>query len=167
LLLNEGKIKADKILLRFIGRFGNEVQEMFDSASFRDSIEIIGYIPHKESIKYLMLSDLLLLVVDESKESEEIVPGKVYEYIGTKIPVLAIAPKRSAIAELMNETKAGAVAHQSEIEKIAEIFLRFYSDWLSGESSYTPDTAVINSYERREAAKQLAGLLNQLTENEQ
>jgi hypothetical protein len=165
-LIAEKKISPDKFLLRFIGRFGTEVQEMFDSASFKGSIEIIGYIPHKESIKYLMLSDLLLLVVDESKESEEIVPGKVYEYIGTKIPVLAIAPRPSAIADLMEETKAGAIAHQSEVDKIADFFLRFYKDWESGSSTYSPDTAAINSYERRESAKKLAALLNQLTEKE-
>ncbi len=165
LLLDQGKIEADKIKLRFIGRFGTEVQEMFETASFKNSIEIIGYIPHKESIKYLLLSDLLLLVVDESKESHEIVPGKVYEYIGTRKPVLAIAPKQSAVAELMRETKAGDVAHQSETQEIANIFLRFYNDWKNGENSFAPDIAAVNSYERKEAAKKLADLLNELTEN--
>jgi hypothetical protein len=162
-LIADNKIEPDKFLLRFIGRFGSEVQEMFEQASFKEAIEIIGYIPHKESIRYLMISDLLLLVVDESKESEEIVPGKVYEYIGTKILVMAIAPKKSAIADLMEETKAGAIAHQSEIEKIADIFLTFYNDWKMEYSSYSPDIDKINSYERKEAARELAGLLNKLT----
>lgn len=163
-LTAEKKIDPKEILLRFIGRFGTEVQEMFNSVSFPDSIEIIPYIPHKESIRYLMQSDLLLLVVDESKESEEIVPGKVYEYIGTHNPVLAIAPSSSAIADLMDETQAGAIAHQSEIEKIGKIFLAFFNDWKGNRNTYSPNVEAINSYERKESAKKLAELLNQLTE---
>jgi hypothetical protein len=76
---------------------------------------------------------------------------------------MAIAPKKSAIADLMEETKAGAIAHQSEIEKIADIFLTFYNDWKMEYSSYSPDIDKINSYERKEAARELAGLLNKLT----
>ncbi len=163
-LLSENKINPSEIKLQFIGRFGTEVQEMFDTVSFPNALEIIHYIPHKKSIEYLMLADLLLLVVDESKESEEIVPGKVYEYIGTGNPVLAIAPQPSAIADLMQETKAGVIAHQSEIDKIANAFLKFYTDWKEGKSSFEPVRSAIQSYERREAAGKLAELLNKLME---
>lgn len=78
---------------------------MFQSSSLKDSIEIIGYVPHEKSISYVQVSDVLLLIVDESKESEEIVPGKVYEYIGSMRPVLAIAPEQGAIADLIKRHK--------------------------------------------------------------
>lgn len=159
-LIASGKVNPDNILLRFVGRFGAEVEEMFAGASFKSSIEVIGYVPHGESIKLLMLSDALLLVVDESKESEEIVPGKVYEYLGCRRPILAIAPQKSAIAELMNETGSGRTAVQTEIELIADIFLDLYEDFINGVSKFKPDEASINKYERREAAKRLAEILD-------
>lgn len=49
---------------------------------------------HNELTKQLLLSDALLLIVDESDDSNEIVPGKVYEYIGSGKGVLAIAPEK-------------------------------------------------------------------------
>jgi len=161
-LIADGSLNQDEICLRFIGRFGNEVLEMFESASFRESIELISYIPHHESIEYLMQSDLLLLIVDESKESEEIVPGKVYEYMGTKIPIIAIAPEKSAIAELMHETRAGIVAHQTNIAKIASIVLEYFTHWKTGLGDFMPDTDLINSFERRESARKLASLLDSI-----
>ena len=161
-LIADGSLKQDEICLRFIGRFGTEVHEMFESASFRESIELISYIPHHESIEYLMQSDLLLLIVDESKESEEIVPGKVYEYMGTKIPIIAIAPEKSAIAGLMHETRAGIVAHQSNIDKIASIVLEYFTQWKTGSGDFRPDTELINSFERRESARKLASLLDSI-----
>jgi len=162
-LIKEAKISPSQFKLRFIGRFGNEVHEMFDKASFSDSIEIISYIPHKKSIEYLMKSDILLLIVDESKESEEIVPGKVYEYLGTRIPLMAIAPETSAIADLLTETRAGMLAHQSNIDKIADIFINYYNDWNENNTSLAPDEQAINSYERKEAARKLSELLNNLS----
>ncbi|MBM2814814.1 MAG: glycosyl transferase, group 1 [Ignavibacteria bacterium] len=159
-LLLAGKIKADEVCLRFIGRFGAEVEEMFAKASFLDSIEIISYLPHDESLRYLMQSDCLLLVVDEAKESREIVPGKVYEYVGVRRPIIAVAPRESAIAELMLETGSGMVAHQSEIDAIADIFLKYYQNWKEGNNNFAPDQSKINKYERREAAGSLAGILD-------
>ena len=136
---------------------------MFENATFKDSIEIIDYVPHHKSIEYLMLSDALLLVVDESKESSEIVPGKVYEYIGVKIPVITIAPHDGAIAKLMEETKSGRVAHQSELELTADIIGDYYKQWDENNISYQPIIEKVNKYERKESARMLAGLLDSLT----
>src|SRR5690606_29489930 len=93
-------------------------------------------------------------------ESEEIVPGKVYEYLGTKRPLFAIAPNSSAIAQLINETEAGLVAHQSEINKIAENFLEYYNAWKREIKLTEPNEAEIEKYERRNASKQLAEILD-------
>jgi hypothetical protein len=160
ILINNGKVNPDLLHLRFVGRFGAEVEEMFNNSSFRNSIETISYVPHEESIKHLLTSDALLLIVDESKESKEIVPGKVYEYIGVKKPILAIAPHGSAIEELMIETESGRIAHQSEIEKIAEIIEFYYLNWNNSDTNYNPKIDKINKYERRESAKMLAHLLD-------
>ncbi|MGA2296043.1 MAG: glycosyltransferase [FCB group bacterium] len=162
LLIKEKKINPDKICIRFIGRFGAEVEEMFLNTSFKNSIEIISYMPHEESIKYLLQSDALLLIVDEAKESEEIVPGKVYEYIGVKKPILAIAPAESAIAKLLDETSSGLVAHQTDIEKTADIIKNYYLNWKNNENNFKPDTEAVNKYERKNAAKMLSEILNEL-----
>lgn len=158
-LIKSEKIDPAKILIRFVGRFGSEVWEMIENASFKNSIETVNYVPHEKSIEYLIQSEALLLIVDEAKESEEIVPGKVYEYIGTMRPVLAIGPETSAIADLLKETRAGYIAHQSMIEKIADHFYSYYKSWESDSWDISPDLETINQYERRNAAEKLVNLL--------
>lgn len=159
-LIKQEKVNPKDIKLVFVGRFGDEIHEMFKNASFKESIEIFPYVPHKQSVEFILRSDALLLVVDESKESEEIVPGKVYEYIGTRKPILAIAPDNSAIAKLIKETNTGLVAHQSEIDKISDNLFKFYQAWKQNIQLTIPEEKEINKYERRESAKQLAELLN-------
>ncbi len=166
-LIRGGEVDPEMIRLQFIGRFGDEVHRMFRSFSTQDVIDVQGYMPHSESIRRLFLSDALLLVVDTTADSAEIVPGKVYEYIGTLKPLIAIAPEEGAIADLVAETGAGFVAHQSNREKIAEAFLTLYHDYINGTSSVTPNREAINRYERKHVTGELAGLLDGLvTEKE-
>lgn len=160
LLIQQKKLDPQDVHLRFVGRFGAEVHAMFQGASFRDCIEIIGYVPHEQSVAYLLQSDALLLIVDEAKESEEIVPGKVYEYVGVQKPIIAVAPVQSAIAKLLQETGAGAVAHQSDVEGCARIIEQHYSVWKAGNSSEQQYSETVRTYERRELTGRLAQLLS-------
>lgn len=165
LLIDRSVLSPADFHIKLVGRFGDEIHEMIKATNFTESIEVIPYLPHNESLKQLMTSDALLLIVDESKESQEIVPGKVYEYIGMRKPIIAIAPKPSAIADLMEETQSGRVAHQSEISKIANIVSDYFHFWQSKRSEfYSPNEDAVNKYERKNSAKQLSEILNSLVQ---
>ncbi|MCX6153298.1 MAG: glycosyltransferase family 4 protein [Candidatus Kapabacteria bacterium] len=159
-LIQRNEVNPDEIKLKFVGRFGADIEKMFNSVSFPNSIESIPYLPHGESIKQLIESDVTLLIVDSTKESEEIVPGKVYEYVGLRKPVIAIAPPQSAIAVLMTETGCGRCAAQEDIESIAQIFKQYYQNWKNSSALIVPDDDAINRYERRTGAKSLSDLMN-------
>ncbi len=162
-LVSRGEVDPAGIRLRFIGRFGEEIMETFKNSPLGDAIEVVGYMPHRDSIVQLFLADALLLVVDECDESDEVVPGKVYEYIGSDRPLIAVAPERGAIADLIAETRGGYVAHQSNVAGIANAFLALYSDHIKGTRSLLPDTEAIARYERRTTTGELAHLLDTLT----
>jgi glycosyltransferase involved in cell wall biosynthesis len=162
-LIADGLVEKGKFKFRFIGRFGAEIDEMIENTSFKEQIEVIGYMAHSESIKMLMKSDALLLIVDEAKESEEIVPGKVYEYLGVMKAVLAIAPQRSAIAKLIRETNAGFIAHQDEKDLIKKNFLTFYNNFNDGVELIKINKTQIEKYERKNSAKMLTDLLNRIS----
>jgi hypothetical protein len=158
-LISHGKVRPEDVLLRFIGRFGADVHAMFDAFPYQSSLERVGYLPHEDSIREILNADALLLVVDEAKESEEIVPGKVYEYIGAMRPIVAVAPAHSAIHELLLETGSGKTAHQSDVQGIAAIIEEYFTAWKQ-EHLFAPNTSVIQQYERRNATKRLAELLS-------
>jgi glycosyltransferase involved in cell wall biosynthesis len=158
-LVREKKVDTRKIRLRFIGRFGSEVRAMFASSSIRSSIEVVDYLPHAESIQELLQAGALLLVVDEAKESEEIVPGKVFEYVGAQRPIIALAPE-GAVAQLLRETNAGVVARHQDIPAIKRAFLECYRNFLYHRKNFRPNRAAMKQYERKEITRRLAQLLD-------
>lgn len=161
-LVSDGKIDPAKIVLKFIGRFGAEVREMIASSSVHNSIETISYLPHSESVKELLRANALLLIVDEADGSEEIVPGKVFEYIGAQRPIIALAPE-GAIAELMRETRSGYVVRNGDIQGIKAALIECYENFFYHNKKIQQDSEAVRKYERREITRQLAALLDSLS----
>ncbi len=50
-LINIEEIDLNSFKIRLIGRFGNEIYEMIERTNFKNSIEIINYLPHYQSIR--------------------------------------------------------------------------------------------------------------------
>jgi len=156
------QLEPAQIRLRLVGRFGDEVHRMIEASAFRSSVELLGYVPHAESMAYLMRSEMSLLIVDDAKESAEIVPGKVYEYLGVGRPILALAPRHSAIERLLLETRAGFSLPQDDVAGIAAAVKSAIDHWNSGEAIADPVRSEVDRYERRESARQLAHILDRI-----
>ncbi len=79
---------------------GGEIIDYINKSPLKQAIEHIPYVPHTESIKYLLGADAMLLLIDEDKYSKMILSGKVFEYLGTSLitgkPIIAIAPEGEA-----------------------------------------------------------------------
>ncbi len=161
LLIKRNEIDPTKITLRFVGRFGTEIHEMFEAPLIKPMIEKFDYVAHNRAVELVSDSDALLLIVDDTPSVAEIVPGKVYEYLGAMRPMIAIAPPTGAIGQLLKETSGGITVATSDIEGQAMAFKHFYDKWLGGEeTSATMNIQAIKQYERREEAKTLAALLD-------
>ena len=174
-LRNDREISPEKFRIVFAGRFGSEVREMFAEPELRGMIDVKEYLPHEESIKLLLQSDLLVLIVDESELSAEIVPGKVFEYIGGRKPIIAFAPEGAA-AQIIRETGSGVVVRSSDVSGAKSAILSFYREFTGKERSsgkvsslFAPKEEVIKEFERREATKKLSSLFTKIVErkNEQ
>jgi glycosyltransferase involved in cell wall biosynthesis len=161
-LVRTGRVDVSSIRLQFIGRFGAEVRAMLDHPELRDAIVVREYMPHAESVRHLFQSDALLMVVDDFTGNEEIVPGKVFEYVGSGKPVLTLAPD-GAVARLISETRSGMVAASSDVPSIAAMFEHYYRQWLGGSIGMDQDRAAIMRYERREITRELARLLDSVS----
>ncbi len=161
-LVEAGHVDPAKIDLQFIGRFGGEVRAMFEHPLLKDSITVKDYMAHAASVRHLFQSDALLMVVDDFKGNEEIVPGKVYEYMGSGKPIITLAPE-GAVTEVIAETNSGRSARSNDIPGIAEIFLYYYRQWLDGKLGLDQKKELVATLERREVARTLARLLDEVS----
>jgi glycosyltransferase involved in cell wall biosynthesis len=163
LLLNRNEIDPTKLHLRFVGRTGADLNDMFEAPLIKPLVERIDYVAHSRAVELVSDSDALLLIVDDIPSVEHIVPGKVYEYLGAMRPILAIAEPTGAIGQLLRETHGGEAIAQKDIEGQVRVIKGFYNAWQRGESpSASMDAATISQYERREATRKLSAIFDSL-----
>lgn len=154
-LLEEHPDCKDQILIRFVGRVDPKFLEAFEV--FGSIIEHIPYVTHNESIRYLLQSNLLLLIIDNAPASKSIITGKLYEYIGARRPILAIAPEGEA-AEIIQELGVGKVFRPTDDRKtINEI-----SKWIIGQMRhpFNLNKIATDQYERKALTRSLVAILD-------
>lgn len=160
-LIDEKAVDPANIKLRFIGRFKvDELTRMAGSHNVSGIIEILPYMPHRESLSNLMKSDAVLLLL--GKGTDAIYTGKLMEYINTGKPILASVPAKGAAAALIRDTRTGLVADCGDMEATAECFKILYDNWLTGKDSFNPDKGKIAQYERRELTRKLVEIFDGL-----
>ncbi len=74
-----------RIELHFIGNIRQEDKQLVKKLDLENAVRFLGYLPHKECIKHLVESDVLWFVIDNDYQT----PGKLYEYFGSRKPLIA------------------------------------------------------------------------------
>lgn len=160
-LVTRGKIQKDKIRILFIGSFKHGVLgNLIKKNQLEGSVDTIDYMEHGECLKNMMASDALLLLEGGGPGSEAFYTGKVFEYIQTNNPILAVIPENGAAAMLIRDTRTGVVCDWSDVKAIEKGFLGMYESWEKGEGIIDPDYEEIARYDRKVLTGDLARLFD-------
>jgi len=121
-------------------------------------------VPYHEALKILRSSDILLFIQWRGRGEEGWYSAKLYDYIGARRPILAFSSKDGIIDRLIKRCSCGIVVDGMEE---AEGALRTtYNEYISaGHVNYYGDDRQIGRLSRSMRTKDLAAILDQLTEN--
>jgi glycosyltransferase involved in cell wall biosynthesis len=157
LAIDRGEIEKKDLEIRIVGNIYDSVIDAY-AAKYRleGQIRSYGYLPHKDSIQMLFNSDIILLVIGKGKGSRNFYTGKIFEYIRSDRPVLAIVPEDGVAAQVIRETKTGTVVDPENIEGVAATMVRYYSLWRSGNMEHSPDWDEVRKYSRKSQTGKLA-----------
>jgi len=160
-LLSERPGLRDRLLLRFVGRADAAFVKAF--GTFGRTVEFIPYVSHRESLQFLADSSALLLIIDDAPASRSIVTGKLFEYVGARKPIFALAPDGAA-AYLVRSLDAGVVVHPNDMVEIKRALGRLVEQWEQKSLHYPADAGKARQYERKHLTRELAGLFDKLVQ---
>lgn len=159
-------LDPNKINVKLIGNYHKDkLQAKIDSLNLINQIEIVGYVPHDICIKNQLLADVLILIEGSGVGANAFYTGKIFEYMNTKRPVLAILPKGVA-ADLVLESGIGNVANTDSISEIEKNILQYYQKWLQNTLEFSPNWEIIKNYERKKLTQSLAKIFDKALEKQ-
>ncbi|MBG6061254.1 glycosyltransferase involved in cell wall biosynthesis [Flavobacterium sp. CG_9.1] len=146
--------------IKLIGAVSQEVLETIMHFGLNPYLNNLGYLSHVEAIAQQRKSQVLLLIEIDSEDTKSIIPGKLFEYMVSNRPIIAIGPKDSDFAEIINNTNTGVFLKYSEKMKLKSVILEFYNQFLEGKLQ--SNGVGLQHYSRKNLTKQLVSLLNKM-----
>ncbi len=136
-VLKEHPNLKKKIESIFIGTFRKENLAMIESLGLTDVVKVFGYLDHRSTVRYLMTSDVLWLTIGNGKGEDQISTGKLFEYIGSRKPILGLVPDGIAKSTII-ESGAGKVLNPDDVAGIKNAILEYYGLWEKKQLSEIP-----------------------------
>jgi glycosyltransferase involved in cell wall biosynthesis len=157
-LLHEIPDFKSHLEIKLIGAVSQEVLETITHFGLNTYWNNLGYVSHAEAIAHQRKSQVLLLIEIDSKDTKSIIPGKLFEYMVSNRPIIAIGPNGSDFAEIITETNTGVFFDYSEKMKLKSVILDFYNQFLEGKLK--ANGVGLQRYSRKNLTKELVELFN-------
>lgn len=142
-------------------RFAGLVPADFDATVARlglaDAVTTLGYLAHDAAVAEQRAADLLWMTVGRRPGADGISTGKLFEYVGTRRPILGLVPDGTA-REALGAYGASYLADPDDPAEVAERLAQAFAAWLLGRLPI-PDEAFVRRHGRRALAGAVARLL--------
>ena len=139
-----------RIETRFIGRISDSERALLDAR--KSLVKLLGFMPQQQALRQIEETDFLLLTMT----NEISLPGKLFEYLATGKPILAITPRGSEVARILTETGGGWCAGPDDQVGIQAMLHRALDAARCGTEWFRGDREAIRRYERPRLAAEYA-----------
>jgi glycosyltransferase involved in cell wall biosynthesis len=106
-VVRERSLGSDQLQLELVGNCrwfsGVSVEREVERLGLTRMVRFADWVPHEEAQAAIARADLLLLLAQDQPLQ---VPNKLYEYLGTRIPILAYADEEGESAAILREAGA-------------------------------------------------------------
>ena len=156
-MVKENKDFRDHFKLEITGAISSQVKHSILAAGLEPFVSFNDYVSHNEALKIQRRSRVLLLLEIDSEETRGIIPGKLFEYLAAKRPILAVGPKDWDAARIISETSAGKSFEYHQQAEIKSYILELFN--LFKNNAGTLASGDINQYYRRSLTEKLVKII--------
>jgi glycosyltransferase involved in cell wall biosynthesis len=161
-LTKDDKQFENDLVIKFIGKTDFAVFEALKQNGLESHVINYKYLPHDEAIEQAAQSSVLLLALNNTPNVKGIAPGKLYEYLALKRPILCIGSENGDASEIIENAKAGKTADFENLYKIKEIVRDWYTKHKNGNLELHSES--IDIYSRKSLTEKLSGILDGIIE---
>jgi len=151
-------------LIFFPGEVDYSIKKFIEKQNLSSNTVYPGHISKDLAIESMKLSGLLLLPLNKAENVKGRLPGKLYEYMRSYTPVLALGPENSDVKMILQDTGIGTCVNYSDRNKIRAYVLNVYNAYSKGEKMESYSLKKIQSYDVRNQTRRLAEFLNGIHE---
>lgn len=121
-----------------------------------------GYQPHLEAVREQKRANILMLPLRMEPEYKSVLPGKLFEYLAARRPVLGIGQSNGAMAAILKECKAGTACDWDDYGGIKKFVDAAWDEFREGRDDFKGED--ISRFSRRRLSHEMASLLDSISQ---
>ena len=145
--------------IRLVGKTDKEIVSSIEAAGLGRNLKDFGYRSQDVAVKEQRNASVLILPLRKEPEYEAVLPGKLFEYLASRRPILGIGQTDGAMAKVVSETGSGVVYDWNEEKKIRSWIDFCWEEFKNDE--LRDNTSDISMYSRKRLTRRLAALLDE------
>lgn len=160
-LFQQGLMSPEFVRVRFYGSKDPWLLASIQRYGLQAVVEVNGTIPRDEVLQRQAESQILLLLAMNVATDAGCYPGKLFEYLAARRPIMAIGGVKGATSELL--TKTGAGVQLFSVGEIKTLLLTAYQQYRDrGSVTYAGVASEVEQYTHRDMARKFGQLLDGL-----
>lgn len=120
-LCDEDPAFAARFKLRFVGPVDHTIAESVAQAGLGGHLERTGRVSHEEAMRHIQRARALLLLVNDTPNLMGILPGKLFEYVSTGRPILAVGPVEGDVSRVLDRAPHAVINRPGLMEQRGHI----------------------------------------------
>jgi glycosyltransferase involved in cell wall biosynthesis len=154
------KIDSRTLNVEFYGNRDYEYGDFLREIGLADIVNFHGFISKSELLPRLPGADCLLLFLGFDESCSNVIPAKLFEYLASGTPILALAPE-GITADIIRRHQAGYIVSEPDKGRTVELLARIYEEW-NRRGPRERKYRYIEEIDRATLTGRLAGLLDSI-----
>ncbi len=148
---------ANNFQLNLVGYVSEDILKSIKHHGLSDYVNEVSYVSHEEAIIFQKKSQVLLLVEIDSPDTRCIIPGKLFEYMVSERPIMALGPDGSDVATILKETNTGTYFAYDDYNALKAQIESYFKAYKKG--NLQSHGIGLQKYSRKALTKTLSELL--------
>ncbi len=158
---NENPHFADKLKIKFAGTVDFDIIEIIKKEGLEENLKILGNIHRPKALELCMKSHIQLLPLNIATNAKGRIPGKLFENMRAKRPILCLGPENSDVAKIIKKTNSGQSYEYDDFDGIKSFIIKTFE-------KYRGNCNIVNSvgieeYDVKNQVKLISDYLNEIS----
>ena len=142
----------------FAGLVPDYFARLVRSLKLEQVVQYVGYLEHSGVVALQQKADILWMTIGNRPGASQISTGKLFEYMGTRKPILALVPPGAA-RDTLHRYGAAYIVSPEDTNQATQALNRIRNDWRD-HCFPKPDEAFVSTLGRKHLTKELSDVLN-------